>query len=293
MCDRASDRREFHGHMARNVLCLNPKAGLRIIWIRDENMDSPTQRRKLDQRTDPGAASPKFPQVSLLQTPDLTVRKILRADFETLLTQANAQHKTLVPNIVADRFVVSGRLPQELERSDLLFSTGTIVAYGPSDGKYIRVPVMDKRGYRIFLIPHPPEYLATRKELQGRQFVFINQGFEEDGQPVVSLYKDGWYRVLQFSNPDRLGHVVSVHFYSELRGYLNDDLSGVPTAISGDEKRIVMRLDEGVSQVAFVNRFTHLNGHAEFLVHLSMPLDEKVPALIYDAATPAIEDIIT
>lgn len=237
-------------------------------------------------------ATPTLPAVRVLEAQDERGRMQRRFDFDSALRHANEQKKTIAPNPACDYLIKEKSLPGGLAW-DLLFRTGTLVAYGPSDGKYIRVPVQEGADFRIYLIPHPPEYLSASGFQKRRQLVFANHGFEKDDQPVIQIHRDGWYRVLEFSKPERLHYLATSSFGHEVWGYLNGSLSGIPTLDIGLERRVVMRLGEGASFVGLVARFTHSNDYVEYALHLSLSPLEKIPVLVYDAQVPAVESFVS
>ncbi|MCL6088603.1 MAG: hypothetical protein M1530_00365 [Candidatus Marsarchaeota archaeon] len=245
----------------------------------------------------PGAAVfkalPPIPSVRLLQAQDGEGRILRRFDFETAIRCANEQKKTLVPNLACDYLIKENALPRELEWS-ILFRTGTMFAYGPSDGKYIQVPVQKGEDCRIYLIPHPPEYLKENGH-KGRQMVLAAFEFEDDGRPgmQVQIHADGIRRVLEFSKPERLRHLADCTLANEQAGYLDGNPFGVPVRTSGVERRHVMRLEGGQSNVGFIARFTHHNDYVEYVLHLSLSPLEKIPVLTYDCEVPAVESFVS
>lgn len=239
-------------------------------------------------------ALPPIPSVRLLKAQDGEGRVLRRFDFETTIRYANEQKKTLVPNPACDYLIKENVLPRELEWH-LLFHTGTMFAYGPSDGKYIQVPVQKGEDSRIYLIPHPPEYLEASNGLKGRQMVLATFGFEDDGRPgmQVQVHADGIYRVAEFSKPERLRHLADCTLANEQAGYLDGNPFGVPVRDLGRERRHVMRLEDGQSNVGFIARFTHHNDYVEYALHLSLSPLERIPALVYDCGVPAVESFVS
>ncbi len=237
-------------------------------------------------------AVPAVPSAALLSARKDDAPIKTRFGFEATLLHANEQGKTLMPNPAVDCLIKEKALPPDLADWELFVRTGTLVAYGPSDGRHIVVPVPGADG-QFYLIPHPPEYAKTGERFKHRQLVFATHGFEEDLNPFFQIHHDGNYRVMKFSREEHLHHLIVPAFDNDARSYLDGSPSGIPTLDSGTEWRTVVRQKEGESFVGFIARYTHSNNRPEYVVHMALPPDAPAPALVYDCEVPAVESFVS
>lgn len=225
------------------------------------------------------------PNVRPLCTAGPDGQTVRRFDLEAMLQIIAERRLHPTPHLVVDWLIRNRLWPVPGIDRELLVATGTLVAGGPSDGRYIRVRE-HTWPYRIFLLRHPDAYLDTPPHMADRQLLVVGLGTNAQNQPLVSVERDGRYRILHPLHEPEL--MVGVHLSNGLLAYLDGSLAGIPTLDFGSEPRRISRpshfpnSDEGF--ISPICRFTHYNGHAEHLIHMGLPPGSNVPLLVQDGA---------